>query len=194
MYGNDPKLTARSKMGIPSIDDVRAEASRVAFGARLVQNNLRALVAEVIVDYALQSAWERCSGDWKGWDFKHRTDDTHLELKQSARRQTWSSAGSPQSPRFDIAERAGYYEGSVWTAHKGRNADIYVFGFHPRDDETADHRDAAQWVFYVVPVSKLPLTKPISLSALNTLSAVYTWDQLFEIVERERLALIKKML
>jgi hypothetical protein len=176
-------------MTIPTKDEIRDAASQVAFGEPLVQNNLRGLVVEVIVDHALKLDWLRCARDWKGWDFEHGTDHTRLEVKQSARRQTWAPPKSPEAPRFDIAARAGYWEGAEWTANVGRHAHIYVFGLHSTVDESADHRDANQWCFYVVPTLKLPVTKTNREPTLKTLSAAHTWEQLYDAVERERIAL-----
>ena len=178
-------------MVTPSKDDVCGAAARVAFGKPLIQNNLRGLVFEVIVEFALKQDWDRCSGDWKGWDFEHKSGHTRLEVKQSARRQSWARPALAQPARFDIAVRTGYYEGADWTAHSGRNAHLYVFGYHPVDDETADHRDPEQWRFYVVPTTKLPPTKTVGLSTLNTLSTACGWAQLSEAVEQERTALTK---
>ena len=175
-------------MVVPTADEVYEAASQIAFGRPIVQNNFRAIVFEAIVECALKTGWSRCSGDWKGWDFEHRTGK-RLEVKQSALRQTWKPPYSPRSPRFDIAVHSGSYEGAVWTPHYGRNADIYVFGLHPVVDDTADHRDAAQWRFYVTPSSKLPPAKTIGLAALNKLSTAVTWEFLSKTVEKELLAL-----
>ncbi|MBK8545700.1 MAG: hypothetical protein IPL62_20575 [Caulobacteraceae bacterium] len=52
---------------------------------------------------------------------------------------------------FDIAPRTGeYVDGAAWVDGVGRNADIYVFAYHPVADPTADHREPTQWQFYVV--------------------------------------------
>jgi hypothetical protein len=94
----------------PSPDAIAAIASRIAFGRPIVQNNLRALVAEVIVGAALGSTWQHCSGGWQRLDFEHETG-VRLEVKQSARQQTWAATGGFKcSPSFDVRERAGYWE------------------------------------------------------------------------------------
>jgi hypothetical protein len=69
------------------------------------------------------------------------------------------------------------------------DSQIYVFALHATENDTADHRDATQWRFYVVPSSKLPQTKSITLPKLKALSAAHRWDGLFEAVEQQRLAL-----
>jgi hypothetical protein len=42
-------------------------------------------------------------------------------------------------------------------AHAGRQANLYIFAWHPvADAERVDHRDPAQWRFYVAPSLDLP--------------------------------------
>lgn len=77
----------------PVRETIRARASEVAFGSTIIQNNLRALVVEAIVDYALKPSWRWCSQDWSGWDFEHESG-VRLEVKQSAARQTWTAPSS----------------------------------------------------------------------------------------------------
>jgi hypothetical protein len=173
------------RMKIPSPEMIRARASELAFGSPVIQNNLRALVVEVIVDEALGPGWRWCSGDWYGWDFVHQ-DGTRLEVKQSAARQTWAAPKSPMPPRFDIRQRAGFYDGAAWYAQPGRHADIYVFACHSIVDDTADHRDPRQWSFYVVRTKSLPVGKTIGLAAVSALAQAVEWSALGRVVEEER--------
>jgi hypothetical protein len=176
-------------MELPSPDQISVTASRLAFGEWIIQNNLRAPVVEVIVYYALRPDWRHCSGDRYGWDFEHK-DVTRLEVKQSALRQTWAASESKSTSRFDIKERAGYWEnGGIWIAQPGRSAHIYVFAYHGISDETVDHREPRQWQSYVVRTSRLPAARTIGLSAVAALSPALNWHALFEAVERERLLL-----
>src|ERR1700753_2114891 len=91
------------------ISEVQRIAAESAFGRPLIQNNLRAIVVEAMVDLAISTDWRWCSGDWAAWDFEH-TDGTRLEVKQSAAQQTWSAPKVANAPRFDIAHRQGRYE------------------------------------------------------------------------------------
>ncbi|MGH7045584.1 MAG: hypothetical protein ACREE2_04250 [Stellaceae bacterium] len=140
----------RRPMGMkqaPTPATVRAAAAKLAFGTPIVQNNLRAIVAEVITGYALGPDWHHCSADWSGWDFEHKLG-ARLEVKQSAARQTWKPPPVRHPPRFDISPRSGYWQdGSRWIERAGRHAQIYVFCHHPVDDAAADHRDPLQWSF-----------------------------------------------
>jgi hypothetical protein len=171
---------------LPSVEQIRDSASTLAFGSRLVQNNLRSLVVEVIVGSALGLAWKHCSGDWNGWDFEHESG-TRLEVKQSALLQTWKSPATTSVARvaFDIALRKGVYKGATWTSFAGRNADIYVFSLHTEIDELADHRDPKQWRFYVVSAGKLPANqRRIGVAKLNQLVTPCGWSELAAAVEK----------
>lgn len=161
-------------------------AAHAAFGRPLVNNVLRAILAEVIVHAALgdNCGWEWCSADWAECDFRH-SDGTRLEVKQSAALQSWHREGAkPSRSSFDIAERTGFYRGSEWTDAPGRNADIYVFALHPVTDATADHREPEQWHFYVVAASALPPQKTISLTRVARLADPVDVEGLREAVMR----------
>ncbi|HJU12537.1 MAG TPA: hypothetical protein VJ728_16755 [Candidatus Binataceae bacterium] len=148
-----------------SKESIVARACEAAFGRPLVVNNLRALLVEAMIESALlQPEWRWSAADWAGWDFEHQ-DGTRLEVKQSAAKQSWSmSPKRSSSPRFDIAERTGYWEGGVtWVPLRARHAHLYVFAYHPIADDTADHRDPSQWQFYVLPTVDLPALKTVSL-------------------------------
>lgn len=166
---------------------VERHAAHAAFGRPLVQNNLRAVVVEAIVDMALPADWRWCSADWAGWDFEH-ADGTRLEVKQSAARQTWTAPKYPAQRRFDVAFRRGRWEGSVWVDEPGRHAHLYLFADHPVADDTADHRDPTQWLFYVVNASDLPLARTVSLNRVGLLAQPCRHGELASCVERLRLS------
>jgi hypothetical protein len=152
-------------------NEIVAMASAAAFGRRLIQNNLRSIIVEAMVAKALGSAWRWSSADWAPYDFEG-PNGIQLEVKQSAAQQTWSTPTSkPSKPLYDIAARKGFFvqgpDGSVWTAKTGRNADVYVFARNDVVGEQADHRDPAQWRFYVVPACDLPTTKTIGIAAIR---------------------------
>src|SRR5262245_51810593 len=162
---------------ILTADEIASRAAAAAFGKPLVENTLRGFLVEVIVDSALPSEWAWCGRDWAGWDFVH-ADGTRLQVKQSAARQSWTGKPKkPSTPRFDIAPATGYWEeGTKWIASPGRLAHIYLFAYHPITDDTADHRDPAQWMFYVVPSPDLPVAKSITLARVGQLSNCVTID------------------
>lgn len=173
---------------LPTVDEIRAKLCAAAFGEPLISNMYRGLVAEIIVGAALGPEWRLCSGDWRGWDFEH-AGGCRLEVKQSAARQTWTGLRSATKPTFDIRARTGYFEGADWIADPRRFADIYAFAHHPIMDETADHRDASQWQFYVVPTKRLPIGKTISLVKVALLADAAPWEALKTTVENARAAL-----
>ena len=63
---------------------------------------------------------------------------------------SWIRRG-PAAAGFDIAARQGYWprDGGPWIEAPGRLAHLYVFAWHGRHDEHADHRNAEQWQFLV---------------------------------------------
>jgi hypothetical protein len=107
-----------------------------------------------------------------------------LEVKQSSYRQTWAAPLHGKIfPAFDIRERTGRWEGAKFFAEPGRAAHIYVFAYHGVQDETADHRDPAQWLFYVVSTARLPPSKRISLLAVQRLHGGVPFADLLSEVE-----------
>ena len=159
-------------------NEIRAKASARAFGDQVIQNDFRSIVAETTVESALGPDWRSRSGDWLGWDFEHR-DQTRLQVKQSAVRQTWT-APKPGS-------RGGYYVGSEWHPKSGRHADIYVFAYHAVADASADQLDLKQWVFYVVSAERRPPSKTIGLARITGLASATTWEGLFAAAGQVRL-------
>ena len=165
---------------------VAARAGEMCFGKPLVTNIHRGLVAEVIVGFALGESWRWCGADYGACDFEH-ADGTRLEVKQSAARQSWSDgARGPSKASFDIAPRTGRWEGSDWIAEPGRWAHLYVFAHHPLDDLSADHRDPAQWRFYIVATNALPAFRRLSLARATDLSPDCGFSDLRRAVEELR--------
>lgn len=150
-------------------DDVIATASAAIFGKPLVTNVYRSVIVEAIVAAALPE-WRWVSADYFEHDFLHG-DGTRLEVKQSAIKQTWTTKGTAR-PTWDIAERKTKWQYDKWVPSPGRNADIYVLALHDVVDETADHRDSAQWKFVVIPTFKLPETRTIGLAPALRLSTM----------------------
>ena len=138
------------------------------FGAPLLRNSIRGEYVEEMVAAALEPEWALCAGDWGACDLKELGGPLRIQVKQSAARQSWHSADSPPPrPRFSIAHKAGRYEGgTAWIAEPGRNAEIFIFGWHPVTDASADHRDPDQWRFFVVAEAELPATASIGLPTL----------------------------
>jgi hypothetical protein len=114
-----------------------------------------------------------------------------LQVKQSAARQAWQTKRNP-SPSFRIAEVSGYYEeDGEWKSDRGRHAEIFVFGWHGDTSDSADHFDAKQWIFYVVPESRLKeeTRKNIPLSDVEKLAARTKFVDLKDEVEKVALSI-----
>jgi len=156
------------------------------FDAPLIQNNLRGLYVETLVSTVLGKNWNLVSTDWSAWDIEH-DDGTRLEVKQSAAKQTWSvNGGLGAVGRFGIQAAKYIWENEKRKEAAGRQASIYVFAWHGAHDETADHRDAGQWEFYVVAESKLPNQHSIGLKPLRKLTHSVRAEELLERVESIR--------
>jgi len=144
------------------------------YDTRIMSNLVRPHYVERMVAAALGDGWRLVSADWAGWDIQGH-DGIRLEVKQSAARQTWtghpSLEGRSTRGVFDIAPRTGYWTdgGAQWLVSSGRPADVYIFAWHPVEDAAlADHRESAQWQFFVVPEAELPTAqKTISLSTVR---------------------------
>ncbi|MBD8547781.1 hypothetical protein [Sphingomonas sp. CFBP 8760] len=153
------------------VADVVARVSDAAFGRPLVTNVLRGHVVEAIVALALEPEWRWCAADYASWDFEHDAG-VRLEVRQSALRQSWvQSSTSVSRPAFDIRARTGRTEAGQWIAEPGRAANLYLFCYHDRTDDDADHRDPRQWSFFIVPAASLPDAGTIGLASLRRYAA-----------------------
>lgn len=142
----------------------------------IMSNLARPPYVERMVARVLGCDWQHVGSGWNGWDVEHKPSGARLEVKQSARRQSWTESGkfkANDAPRFDIRHRSGQYaaDGKTWIEGDVRPADIYVFAWHSRFDpiESVDHRIPEQWQFFVLAEQKLPKIKSIGLGSLNHL-------------------------
>jgi hypothetical protein len=152
------------------------------FGQPILINVVRGEVVEEMCLMALEPDWRHAGADYGAWDLENPETGKRIQIKQSAARQSWGIAISP--PSFSITHKAGRFDGPLWIAERSRNADIFVFGWHPSTDETADHRDVDQWQFYIVPEAMLPNQKTIRLSVLAKLTQPVSWSELKVAIDR----------
>ena len=103
-----------------------------------------------------------------------------MQVKQSAARQSWHGPdAAPTRGHFSIAHKTGRYEDDGrWTEQRSRNADLFVFAWHPRTDPATDHREPEQWRFFVVPETALPPTQSLSLAKLRKLATYVSFADL----------------
>ena len=149
------------------------------FGSPVIRNDLRGELVEEMVAVALEPGWTLCGGDWAAFDLKQVAGPLRIQVKQSAARQSWHAVMSPTPrPCFSIATKTGRWEGATWIAEPGRNADLFIFGWHPVTDISADHRDPAQWQFYVIAEALLPAQESISLAVLKRLTGPVDFEGL----------------
>lgn len=175
-------------MSLPPVVDRLAHRF---FGKPIIRNDLRGEIVEEIVAMALEPEWEGCGGDWASCDLVRPADGKRIQVKQSAAKQTWHKADArPARPCFSIKEKTGRWEdGDRWVAERGRNAEIFIFAWHPVTDATADHREPNQWEFFVVPERPLPSQTTISLSRVRQLTEPVTFEALAEKVRSVAAAL-----
>lgn len=165
-------------------DGIQQRLFNALLGKPLVSNAFRGTLVEAIVAEALEPQWRWCADGWGSFDFEG-PGGIGLEIKQSAARQDWHDESCKACvPRFDIAERTGYWDDrSKWFDAPGRAASIYVFAHHPIfDPAIADHREPTQWDFYVVPAADLPPQKSIGLSAIRARTRAVRFRRLLEAV------------
>lgn len=150
------------------------------FDAPVIQNNLRGIFVEAMVAELLGTPWKLSGADWAGWDIENDSG-SRIEVKQSARQQTWGRSKSV--PRYSIAIARGHYHDGVTYVENitgERLADLYVFAWHEGDDQ----RDQEQWKFFVVPSQNLPRhAKTIGLTALHKLAVPTNAQHLAATVE-----------
>ena len=142
-------------------------------GRHLIPDAWRDIYAEWLVYSALsgsapEAGW-RPSGEDDPWHLENG-DHCNVQVKQSAAlsaRFCEKNPGKPQAISFDIHP-----------GKKGRQTHVYVFAWHPETDpDVADHRDASQWRFCVMPEDELPepvferKTQRISLKKVEAIAS-----------------------
>ncbi len=156
------------------------------YNRRIIDNVDRGVYLEYLIELVLQEldpAWE-CMPGWSMWDLAHKRSRARIEVKQSAKRQTWSvgSQSLGSAPRFGIAPTKWYWgnpEGASVETEPQRWADLYVFAYHPEGDQNvADHRLPDQWEFYLVPERELPAQKSIGLNPVRSLGSPCRFETL----------------
>lgn len=146
-------------------------ASKVCQG-RFMPFDLRDVYVEALVCCALRDAFPdagwKPAEDGAPWDLE---DDnyTYLQVKQAS--------ALSQIPGSECSERARPLFFDIHPGKLGRQTHLYVFAWHPEGNpDIADHRDAGQWRFCVMPEDELPepavqqKTQRISLGRLQVLA------------------------
>lgn len=140
---------------------------RSKFDVPVMQNNLRGLWVEVMISELLGCDWKHTGDDWAAWDIEG-PNNVRIEVKQSARAQSWGISKKP--PIFSIAAAKGHYpDGTTYVenATGRRFADIYIFAWHDGQDQ----RQVSEWQFFVIDERQLPPSqKTLSLSRVKKLA------------------------
>ena len=161
------------------------------FKRKIMNNVLRGAYVECLIaeqcgpDWML--TWE-LEHDWAAWDLEHTPTGMRIEIKNSARRQSWHTGteSPPAPPRFTVKWPKEYWNGThyVQVPEGTQPTDVYIFAWHAEGRQgVADQRNPDQWQYYVVPTSLLPpMQKSIGLKWLNTVTDPVSGDQLREVL------------
>jgi hypothetical protein len=146
-------------------DDVKARFFREAFSGRLLDNTLRGLWCEFMMCEALGPECRPVGLAWHPWDLQIGSDSEgtperiRIQVKNSAVLQSWNEIeGKASTPLFNLTwrRRPAYFDRThpgVPCEQEGFLCDLFILCHHPAADWTvADHREPAQWRFYLVPV------------------------------------------
>ncbi len=148
------------------------------YGQPIIRNVLRGELVEQFVLDALGDGW-LAAGDYEAWDIQSTDCQHRIQVKQSAARQSWAEVDcKPSNARFSIKGSRAWTEGGGWGGEIARQATLYIFAWHPLVDASADHRDPAQWEFYVIPSERLPEQNSLSLNMARDLCAVCAADDI----------------
>ena len=145
------------------------------YNGQIIDNVDRGVYVQYMIELALQEldpAWE-CMPGWSMWDLEHKGSGARIEVKQSAKRQTWSEGleSLPSAPSFRIAPTKRWDpKVRQYVGEPQRWADLYMFAYHPKyDEDVADHRLPDQWEFYLLPEQEMPpAQKSIGLNPVRT--------------------------
>jgi hypothetical protein len=141
------------------------------YGQPIIRNVLRGELVEQFVLDALGDGWI-AAGDWEAWDVQSVDGKHRIQVKQSAARQSWAGVDcKPSNARFSIKGSMAWTEAGGWAGDLIRQANFYIFAWHPLVDAAADHRDPDQWEFYVIASDRLPEQKSLSLSMVRAYCA-----------------------
>lgn len=139
---------------------------RDIFDSRLMQNNLRGIWAEYMVADALGRNCSIVSQSWNAWDLQfgdpasEYPNRIRIQVKNTARTQVWHQATRRLTDcqwSLALRNKSAFFDRDnpgVQCEDYGFLCDVFVLCHHFIEDwKVADHRDARQWRFFVVPVT-----------------------------------------
>ena len=169
------------------------------YNQKIMDNRERGSYAEAMVWQALSvtnPAWEWVAAGWHPWDFQ-KVDGSkriRIQLKQSAAKQLWTPSGKVvHAFSTQIKNKPSYFERDhpgEKIEERGRFCELFIFAWHGITNETCDHRDPAQWLFFVVPEICLGIKNIIRLNDLESSwleqngGRKTSWTELGKIVEQ----------
>ena len=151
-----------------------------------ISNANRGVLAEYIVGVAL-GITDEPRIEWNAYDFLYQGKG--IEVKAAGFVQTWAQ-NQPSRISFDIAHRKPWdAQTNTYATESIRAADCYVFCLHGEQDRTkANALDISQWLFFVLPTSKIKAKlgkqKSVSLSRLQKLASPILFAEIKAAVDR----------
>jgi hypothetical protein len=148
------------------------------YGQPIIRNVLRGELVEQFVLDGLGGGWI-AAGDYEAWDVQTMDGRHRIQVKQSAARQSWSGVDcKPSNGRFSIKGSKSWTDSSGWSGAVARQANLYVFAWHPLVGASADHRDPSQWEFYIARTNQLPEQNSLSLNMVRSFCAQCSADEI----------------
>ncbi len=148
-----------------SSDAIKKRFLKEAFSDRLMDNTMRGFWCEFMLAEALGSTCKPVGLGWHPWDLQIGDDEEaypkrlRIQAKNSARLQPWNRAtGKITQSQYSLTwrQRPYYFDRdfpNVPCETEGFMCEVYILCHHPITDlSIADHRDPAQWQFYLLPV------------------------------------------
>lgn len=130
------------------VSDVIARAAHAVFGRPLLHYDFVTIIVEAIVAEALSPTWRWQHGNGEQGAFIH--DGMILKVKH------FEALDHHAAHAGRVASWIRY--GSLFEGAPMVQEDIVVLAHHPQTDpRTADHRDPAQWDFFVLDESVMPI-------------------------------------
>lgn len=144
-------------------DRIRTRLVTEFLSAPILENALRGYLCEAMLAEQLGPLCRITSHGWAPWDLEigPRTgtcpDRIRIQVKNSARLQTWHAEGHPASDSlFNLTwrHRPSYWmrdAADVPCEEEGFLCDLFALCHHPVEDRTlADQTDPAQWQVYLL--------------------------------------------
>lgn len=137
----------------------------------LIGNTSRGVLAEFIVAMAL-GKYKGVREGWTAYDLLSK-EGIRIEVKSASYVQSWYQKDFSKIVFSIRPSREWNSETNLLAEQQKRQAQVYVFALLKHMEKvTINPLDLNQWTFFVIPTSRLPETKTITLKKLRKLEQV----------------------